>query len=187
MRRWNGYALALLGFLILVGSLVVSSPFSGHGEGRRVRECAPGPVPKEAGPAPGTFPIPDPGGSVATHGTPLQETGPIVFRGEELDAHLTFPVPSGGRFVIESFSVRAVLGGGSRGSVMFTATSRGVAATHVVPLEVQGSFPSQGDVLAGQRAFRVYADGGSVIHVQIDRTSARESDSGFVTLSGFLE
>jgi len=70
---------------------------------------------------------------------------------------------------------------------MFTVTSRGVAATHVVPLEFQGSFPNQGDVLAGQRPFRVYADGGSVVHVQIDRTAARESDTGFVTLSGLLE
>ena len=185
MRRWNGYALALLGFLILLGSLVVSSPFAGHGAGRKVVVEAP--VPRRGADTPEEPRIPVGGTVAAGHGVPLQETGPIVFRGEDLDAHLTFPVPSGGRFLIETVSVRAALGSGARGAVMFTVSSRGVAATHVVPLEFQGSFPNQGDLLVGQRPTRIYADGGSVVHVQIDRTSARESDTGFVTLSGVIE
>lgn len=186
MRRWNGYVLALLGFLVLVGSLVVSSPFSGHGEGKRSRGRTA--APSAPAPTAVTVPAPAPPPSApAEHAVPLQESGPIVYRGEELEALLSFPVPVGRRLVIETVSVRATVGAGARSTVMFTATSRGASATHVVPLQFQGSFPNQGDVLAGARSLRVYADGGTVVHFRIDRSAARDSDTGFVTLSGSLE
>ncbi len=186
MRRWNGYVLALVGFLILVGSLVVSSPFSGHTEGKRARERG---VLNPTVPAtvPAVLPVAPAGPVAADHRVPLQESGPIVYRGEELEAHLSFPVPAGARFVIETISVRAAVGAGARSTVMFTTTARGVSATHGFPLEFQGSFPNQGDVLAGARSLRVYADGGTVVHFRIDRSAARESDTGFITLSGTLE
>lgn len=186
MRRWNGYVLALVGFLVLVGSLVVSSPFSGHSEGKRARERG-GVV--ETVPAAAVAPAESaaPAGVGARLCVPLQESGPIVYRGEELEAHLSFPVPVGARLVIETVSVRASLGAGARSTVMFTATSRGASATHVVPLEFQGSFPNQGDVLAGGRSLRVYADGGTVVYFRIDRSAARESDTGFISISGTLE
>lgn len=184
MRRWNGYVLALLGFLILVGSLVVSSPYSAHTEGRRARGAAPPaavePVVLTTSVTPGPW-------VAAAHGAPLQESGPIVYRGEELEAHLSFPVPLGRRLLIETVSVRATLGAGARSTVMFTATAGGASATHVIPLEFQGAFPNQGDVLAGLRPLRVYADAGTVVHFRIDRSAARENDTGFITLSGTLE
>ncbi|HLF93138.1 MAG TPA: hypothetical protein VJB14_06740 [Planctomycetota bacterium] len=186
MRRWNGYVLALVGFLILVGSLLVSSPFSGHSEGKRVRERGVVAPPAWA-PAGAPAAVVPPAASAPAHGVPLQESGPIVYRGEELEAHLSFPVPVGKRFVIETVSVRATLGSGARSTVMFTATAGGASATHVVPLEFQGPFPNQGDVLAGARSLRVYADGGTVVYFRVDRSAARESDTGFITISGNLE
>ncbi len=186
MRRWNGYVLALLGFLILAGSLLLSTPFPGHTESRRVRERA---ASGSAGPAPGVLPpaSPSPIPVAAPHGAPLQESGPIVYRGEDLEAHLSFPVPVGKRLLIETVSVRAAVGPGARSTVMFTATAGGASATHVIPLEFQGAFPNQGDVLAGSRSIRVTADGGTVVHFRIDRSAARENDTGFITLSGTLE
>jgi len=184
MRRWNGYVLALLGFLILVGSLVVSAPYSAHPEGRRPRAVA---APAALDPPTAAPPVAPAPGAAAVHGAPLQESGPIVYRGEDLEAHLSFPVPLGRRLLIETVSVRAALGAGARSTVMFTATTGGASATHVIPLEFQGAFPNQGDVMAGLRPVRVYADGGTVVHFRIDRSAARENDTGFITLSGTLE
>lgn len=190
MRLHKGYLLALAGFVILVGSLVLSTPFSGHGESKakpKPTRRAPAETAWTADPAP----LP-PAEEVDLLDLPpavrtVQETGPIVFKEGELEAYLTFPVPVGTRMVIDTVSVRAQISPGQKAQVMFSATAGQGTATFAVPLAYQGRFERQGDSFAGLERLRAYADGGSVVTFRIDRTAVGELDSGFISISGILE
>jgi hypothetical protein len=185
MTRAKGLALAAVGFGILVGSLVLSTPFAGRSEASR---AARSPVVLPGAPA---VLVPPPPSWVPAEagepGQPVQESGPIVYRGEEPDAYLDFPVPVGKRLIIDSVSVRANVGAGQRVNAGFTATHRGATAACAVPLVPQGNFPKQGEVFAGTADVQVRAEGGTVVRFRVERTAPGENDGGFVSLFGRLE
>ena len=96
MRRYKGYVLALVGFVILVASLVMSTPFAGHGEPktkptRGPRTAAPAKLAEVVAVPAAEELDPDFFESIVT---PVQETGPILFKEGELETYLTFPVPA---------------------------------------------------------------------------------------------
>jgi len=188
MKKYKGAFLALIGFVILATSLVLSAPHSGHGEIRPakpvaavLRETAAREIPAWGAP-PAVAPPASPPPVVA-----VQETGPILFREGELEAYLTFPVPVGKRMVIETVSARASIGAGQKLQLMFTATSGGGTAAFAVPMIPQGAFAKQGDCFAGIQSLRAYADGGTVVQFRVDRTAIGDLDSGFISISGYLE
>jgi hypothetical protein len=184
MTRHKGYVLALLGFAILVGSLVLSSPFAGRSEERAAAPTggAPGGLTPPALPPP-AFSSP----ARSDHGTlPYQESGPIVFVREELETQLTFPVPLGRNLVIESVSMRANVSAGQRAAAVFLVTCGGNSTHFAIPLAPQGTFGKQ-DVYAGTHPLRAHAAGGTTVWVRLERSAPGESDSGFVTLAGRLE
>jgi hypothetical protein len=119
--------------------------------------------------------------------TPVQETGPIVFKEGELETYLTFPVPVGKRMLIDTVSARAGVGAGQKVQILLTATTGGGTSTFALPMIPQGQFPRQGDLFATVHRVRAYADGGSVVTFRIERSAAGETDSGFVSISGSLE
>jgi hypothetical protein len=190
MRKYRGYVLALLGFLILVTSLVLSTPFAGHTEPRAAKRTA---APQrsaavESGAPPSPLLMEDLGPLVQQGVlTTVQETGPILFKEGELEAYLTFPVPVGKRMIIESVSARAQMTPGLKAQVMFTATAGGGTAAFALPMTYQGRYDKQGDTYASALRLRAYADGGSVVTFRIDRSAVGDQDSGFVSISGVLE
>jgi hypothetical protein len=189
MRNTRGFVLALLGSMILVASLVMSTPFSGHSEPHAKRGTqrslieSPLSLHPPALPSPGDFDPALPQGVVTT----VQETGPILFKEGELEAYLTFPVPVGKRMIIESVSARAQMAPGQKAQVMFTATAGGGTSSFALPMTYQGRFEKQGDTFATALRLRAYADGGTVVTFRIDRSAVGDLDSGFVSISGVLE
>jgi hypothetical protein len=184
MKRMKGWVLALLGFVILVGSLVLSTPFAGHGGGGGERAAAHRASP--FAPLPGERAE---GGALAAAdhgGTPYQETGPIVFRGDEPEAQLSFPVPLGKRLVIETVSVRVQVGAGQRAGALFMTTLGAASSHYAVPLSPQGSL-GKGESFAATLPVRAYAGPGTSVWFKVERTAPGESDGGFITLSGVLE
>lgn len=190
MNKYKGFALALLGFLILVTSLVLSTPFSGHGEPKTVRSAPDRPA---EGPKRERFAAPllledwDPAPLQQGTLTTVQETGPILFKEGELEAYLTFPVPVGKRMIIESVSARAQMTPGQKAQVMFSATAAQGTASFALPMIYQGRYDKQGDTYASALRLRAYADGGTVVTFRIDRSAVGDQDSGFVSISGILE
>ena len=190
MRKHKGAILALIGFAVLATSLVMSTPFPGSGlnETRMKR-------PVDLGPAETTrVETPDSPAAVVATSAPkappvlsVQETGPILFKEGELEAYLTFPVPVGKRMVIETVSARASVGSGQKVQLMFTATAGGSTAAFAIPMISQGSFSRQGDCFASVQSLRAFADGGTVVQFRVDRTAVGELDSGFISISGYLE
>lgn len=189
MRNYKGYGLAILGFAILAGSLVMSTPFPGHGEPRTKRSVARPPVDAVPSAVPAPLPRVEEFEVSVTPSTvtTVQETGPILFKEGELEAYLTFPVPVGKRMIIETVSARAHLSPGQKAQVMFTATASQGTASFALPLVYQGRFDRQGDTFAAVQRLRAYADGGTVVTFRIDRSAVGELDSGFVSISGILE
>jgi hypothetical protein len=188
MRTYKVYVLALLGFMILVASLVMSTPFAGHSQPKGKRS------PEQPSLAAAPVVLPEHLSRVAVDSTiretaltTVQETGPILFKEGELEAYLTFPVPVGKGMIIETVSARAQMTPGQRAQVMFSATAGGGTASFALPMIYQGRFDKQGDTFAAVQALRAYADGGSVVTFRIDRSAVGELDFGFVSISGFLE
>lgn len=189
MRIHKGYILAFVGFVILVGSLVMSTPFAGHGEPklRRVRPARSEEAVKVLEALPATAAEAFDPEFTERIGTPVQETGPILFKEGELETYLTFPVPVGRRMIIDSVSARASVGAGQKVQVMLTATSGGGTSSFALPMLAQGHFPRTGDAFATVHRLRAYADGGTVVTFRVERSAVGELDSGFVSISGILE
>ena len=191
MRNTKGYVLALLGFLILITSLVLSTPFAGHGEPRAARTATSRPAePAKRVPPARPLLLPEDADPVDLQQgvvTTVQETGPILFKEGELEAYLTFPVPVGKRMLIESVSARAQMTPGQKAQVMFSATAGGGTATFALPMTYQGRYEKQGDTFASALRLRAYADGGTVVTFRIDRSAVGDQDSGFISISGVLE
>lgn len=191
MGTTKGLVWAGAGFGILVMSLVLATPRPGPGKGlHRPAERAPEPgAVSRAETVEGRRPVPPAilAASPVSFRIPLQEAGVLQFPKDEPQAHLVFPVPPRHRLVVEQVSVRVGLGGDRRATAILTAKVGEAYATHVLPLVPQGRFEGEGNVFAGTHALRAYADGGTHLNVRVDRTAGGEGDSGFVTLSGYLE
>lgn len=189
MRIHKGIVLAVVGIAVLAASLVMSTPFAGHGEPRGPRSRGTRPAiparPDEHSTVPAAEPFdPDFEKTVVTT---VQETGPILFKEGELEAYLTFPVPVGKRMIIDTVSARASVGSGQKVLATMTATAGGGTASFALPMTPQGHFARFGDTFAAVQRVRAYADGGTVVTFRVERSAAGDLDSGFVSISGVLE
>jgi hypothetical protein len=191
MGKTKGLLWAGAGFGILVLSIVLGTPRPGPGKAERgagAGEAPPGEAPLLR--APGAV-VPSPALDAPRRPEsvriPFQESGVLPFRKGELQAILLFPVPPKQRLVVEQVSVRVGLAEDRRATALLTAQLGEAWATHVVPLAPQGRYEGEGQVHAGTQALRAYADGGTSVQVRVDRTAAGDADTGFVSISGFLE
>jgi len=189
MRIHKGYVLAFLGFIILAASLVMSTPFSGHGQPKALRAAAAPAADSARAPerhvprVEEDFELPAAQAALTT----VQETGPILFKDGELEAYLTFPVPVGKRMILESVSARTEMTPGQTAAVQFMTTAGGGTASFALPMAYQGRYEKLGDISASALRLRAYADGGTVITFRINRSAVGDVASGFISISGVLE
>jgi hypothetical protein len=189
MGKTKGMLWAGAGFGILVLSLVLASPRPGPGKTTREAARPVGAeVPEGAAPAiAGPLPAPAPALRRELVRIPYQEAGALHFQKGEPQTHLLFPVPPRTRLVIEQVSVRVGLAEDRRATAIVTVRVGEAYATHAVPLFPQGRYEGEGNVLAGTQPLRAYADGGTSVQARVDRTGPADGDSGFVSITGYLE
>jgi len=117
---------------------------------------------------------------------PFQTSASGALNAGSAETTVGIPVPSGKRLAIKFVSV---LGSVPTGQVMrasFFTTIGGLETRHTLVMTPQGTFSPQDDFAASQ-SLEVFADGGTTIFVEFDRSGGGVgTGGGFVSISGYL-
>ena len=62
-----------------------------------------------------------------------------------------------------------------------------LVGSQALPLAAQGNFGREGDSYACLQTVHAVADGGTLVQFRIERSAVGEPDSGFVSISGYVE
>ena len=117
---------------------------------------------------------------------PFQTRGGVPLNAGSVDAAFGIPVPGGKRLAIKFVSALASVPTGQVVRAILFTTIGGVETQHNLVMTPQGTFGLQDDFAASQ-AVEIFADGGTQIFVEFDRSGGGVgTGGGTASISGYL-
>jgi len=117
---------------------------------------------------------------------PFQTRGGVPLNAGSVDAAFGIPVPGGKRLAIKFVSALASVPTGQVVRAILFTTIGGVETQHNLVMTPQGTFGLQDD-FAASHAVEIFADGGTEIFVEFDRSGGGVgAGGGSASISGYL-
>ena len=117
---------------------------------------------------------------------PFQASAGGALNAGSAETTVGIPVPSGKRLAIKFVSALGSVPTGQVIRASFFTTIGGLETRHTLVMTPQGTFSPQDDFAASQ-SVEVFADGGTSIFVEFDRSGGGVgTGGGFVSISGYL-